>query len=68
MYLRHWWKDERLISPGNSTYNYNGNPADVIWVPDTYFENAQMTRTHAIMTENRRATIKANGDVYSSMR
>eukprot|EP00112_Aurelia_sp_Birch-Aquarium-sp1_P002757 Seg1305.7 transcript_id=Seg1305.7/GoldUCD/mRNA.D3Y31 product="Glycine receptor subunit alpha-3" protein_id=Seg1305.7/GoldUCD/D3Y31 len=68
MYLRHWWNDPRLRYPGSSSYNYNGNPADIIWVPDTYFENSKKAHTHAIMTENRRATISPNGDVYVSMR
>lgn len=68
MYLRHWWNDPRLRYPGSSSYNYNGNPADIIWVPDTYFENSKKAHTHAIMTENRRARISPNGDVYVSMR
>lgn len=68
MYLRHWWNDPRLLFNGNSSYNYNGNPADIIWVPDTYIENSKKTQLHKVMTENSRASIKPNGDVFVSMR
>lgn len=68
MYLRHSWNDPRLRFHGNHSYNYNGNPAELIWVPDTYFENAKKTHLHKVMTENSRAVIKPNGDVFVSMR
>ena len=68
MYLRHWWNDPRLKSDANFTYNYNGDPADIIWVPDTYFENSKKTVTHHVMTQNKRAIIKPNGDIFVSMR
>jgi len=68
VYLRHWWNDARLRHTGGSSYNYNGNPSDVIWVPDTYFENSKKIQLHKVMTENSRAVIKPNGDVFVSMR
>ncbi|XP_065064948.1 gamma-aminobutyric acid receptor subunit rho-1-like [Rhopilema esculentum] len=68
MYLRHWWNDPRLKSDANFTYNYNGDPADIIWVPDTYFENSKKTVTHHVMTQNKRAIIKPNGDIFVSIR
>eukprot|EP00112_Aurelia_sp_Birch-Aquarium-sp1_P021411 Seg5763.1 transcript_id=Seg5763.1/GoldUCD/mRNA.D3Y31 product="Glycine receptor subunit alphaZ1" protein_id=Seg5763.1/GoldUCD/D3Y31 len=66
--LRHWWNDPRLAYDNKTELNFNGNPASIIWVPDTYISNGIKTHTHKGVTGNFRTKIGPNGDVYLSAR
>ncbi|XP_065065175.1 gamma-aminobutyric acid receptor subunit rho-1-like isoform X2 [Rhopilema esculentum] len=66
-YLRHWWRDERLDF-GNEAFNFNGDPSDTIWVPDTFFPNAVDIKHHKTLTPSARTIIGPNGTVYTSIR
>eukprot|EP00112_Aurelia_sp_Birch-Aquarium-sp1_P018049 Seg425.4 transcript_id=Seg425.4/GoldUCD/mRNA.D3Y31 product="Gamma-aminobutyric acid receptor subunit rho-1" protein_id=Seg425.4/GoldUCD/D3Y31 len=66
-YLRHWWKDPRL-NFGSEVFNYNGDPSDMIWVPDTFFPNAVEAKSHKTLTTNTRTKFGPYGQVYVSTR
>ena len=66
-YFRNWWKDQRL-NFGETEFNFNGDPSDLIWVPDTFGQNAIQTTQHKTLTVNTRTKLGPNGSVYSSAR
>ena len=65
--LRQSWKDPRL-DLGENKLTLTVNPADYIWIPDTYFTNARNVHQYTVTKDNTRTVISKNGSVYLSYR
>ncbi|TNN37354.1 Gamma-aminobutyric acid receptor subunit rho-1 [Liparis tanakae] len=54
LYLRHYWKDERLSfrSNNNLSMTFDGRLVKKIWVPDMFFVHSKKSFTHDTTTEN----------------
>uniref|UniRef100_A0A671SXG5 GABA(C) receptor n=1 Tax=Sinocyclocheilus anshuiensis TaxID=1608454 RepID=A0A671SXG5_9TELE len=54
LYLRHYWKDERLSFPSNSNQSmtFDGRLVKKIWVPDIFFVHSKRSFIHDTTMEN----------------
>lgn len=69
MYFRQYWKDPRLVFPGlNQSVTFSGEIPDILWEPDTYFENGIRGRLHHLTTLNKYLRLYPDGRVLVSTR
>ena len=74
--LRQQWNDPRLkfAAPKTAsdlkylTFSREEKTNFPIWVPDTFFRNDKVARTHQVTVPNEYARIFKNGDVLVSQR
>ncbi|CAB1330648.1 unnamed protein product [Coregonus sp. 'balchen'] len=54
LYLRHYWKDERLSFPStnNQSMTFDSRLAKKIWVPDMFFVHSKRSFIHDTTTDN----------------
>nr|XP_020818734.1 gamma-aminobutyric acid receptor subunit rho-2 isoform X2 [Phascolarctos cinereus] len=70
LYLRHYWKDERLSFPSttNKSMTFDGRLVKKIWVPDVFFVHSKRSFTHDTTTDNIMLRVFPDGHVLYSMR
>lgn len=69
MYFRQYWKDTRLAIPGlNQSLTFSGELPDILWQPDTYFENGFNGRLHHLTVLNKYLRLYPDGRVLVSTR
>ena len=72
MFLRQWWRDERLDFTNNKTIfdKLELDPKNIenVWQPDTFFENEKKAMIHTVTTTNQLMHIYKDGTVVYSMR
>nr|XP_056712405.1 gamma-aminobutyric acid receptor subunit rho-2-like [Euleptes europaea] len=70
LYLRHYWKDERLAFPShtNKSMTFDGRLVKKIWVPDVFFVHSKRSFIHDTTTENIMLRVYPDGHVLYSMR
>ncbi|KAM6905908.1 gamma-aminobutyric acid receptor subunit rho-1-like [Lycodopsis pacificus] len=70
LYLRHYWKDERLSfrSNNNLSMTFDGRLVKKIWVPDMFFVHSKKSFTHDTTTENVMLRVYPDGKVLYSLR
>lgn len=67
LFLRQWWHDPRLTFSAGSV-NFNGNPKNLIWLPDMFIRNSRKTLTHKQTMETIRTKVDSDGTVFMSSR
>ncbi|KAI7804685.1 gamma-aminobutyric acid receptor subunit rho-2a isoform X2 [Triplophysa rosa] len=70
LYLRHYWKDERLsfASSTNKSMTFDGRLVKKIWVPDVFFVHSKRSFIHDTTTENIMLRVFPDGHVLYSLR
>ncbi|KAM6954595.1 gamma-aminobutyric acid receptor subunit rho-1-like isoform 2-T2 [Aplochiton taeniatus] len=70
LYLRHYWKDERLAFPSNTNQSmtFDGRLVKKIWVPDMFFVHSKKSFTHDTTTDNVMLRVYPDGKVLYSLR
>ncbi|NXJ21792.1 GBRR2 protein, partial [Dicrurus megarhynchus] len=70
LYLRHYWKDERLSFPStnNESRTFDSRLVKMIWVPDVFFVHSKSSFIHATTTDNIMLRVFPDGNVLYSMR
>uniref|UniRef100_A0A8D0G7P6 GABA(C) receptor n=1 Tax=Sphenodon punctatus TaxID=8508 RepID=A0A8D0G7P6_SPHPU len=70
LYLRHYWKDERLSFPSttNKSMTFDGRLLKKIWVPDVFFVHSKRSFIHDTTTDNIMLRVFPDGHVLYSMR
>ncbi|XP_005993470.1 gamma-aminobutyric acid receptor subunit rho-3 [Latimeria chalumnae] len=70
LYLRHYWKDERLSfsSSNNKSMTFDGRLVKKIWVPDVFFVHSKGSFIHDTTMENIMLRIYPDGNVLYSLR
>lgn len=70
LYLRHYWRDERLTFPSssNKSMTFDGRLVKKIWVPDVFFVHSKRSFTHDTTTDNIMLRVFPDGHVLYSMR
>ncbi|XP_056447123.1 gamma-aminobutyric acid receptor subunit rho-2a isoform X1 [Gadus chalcogrammus] len=70
LYLRHYWKDERLsfTSSTNKSMTFDGRLVKKIWVPDVFFVHSKRSFIHDTTTENIMLRVFPDGHVLYSLR
>ncbi|XP_038965309.1 gamma-aminobutyric acid receptor subunit rho-2 isoform X2 [Rattus norvegicus] len=70
LYLRHYWRDERLAFPSSSnrSMTFDGRLVKKIWVPDVFFVHSKRSFTHDTTTDNIMLRVFPDGHVLYSMR
>ncbi|XP_069562000.1 gamma-aminobutyric acid receptor subunit rho-1-like [Brachyistius frenatus] len=70
LYLRHYWKDERLSfrSNNNQSMTFDGRLVKKIWVPDMFFVHSKRSFTHDTTTDNVMLRVFPDGKVLYSLR
>ncbi|ELW59131.1 Gamma-aminobutyric acid receptor subunit rho-2 [Tupaia chinensis] len=70
LYLRHYWKDERLAFPStnNKSMTFDGRLVKKIWVPDVFFVHSKRSFIHDTTTDNIMLRVFPDGHVLYSMR
>nr|XP_057926431.1 gamma-aminobutyric acid receptor subunit rho-2-like isoform X2 [Doryrhamphus excisus] len=70
LYLRHYWKDERLAFPSstNKSMTFDGRLVKKIWVPDVFFVHSKRSFIHDTTTENIMLRVFPDGHVLYSLR
>lgn len=70
LYLRHYWKDERLSfsSKTNKSMTFDGRLVKKIWVPDVFFVHSKRSFIHDTTTENIMIRVYPDGKVLYSLR
>ncbi|XP_004696304.2 gamma-aminobutyric acid receptor subunit rho-1 [Echinops telfairi] len=70
LYLRHYWKDERLSFPGtnNLSMTFDGRLVKKIWVPDVFFVHSKRSFIHGTTTDNVMLRVQPDGTVLYSLR
>nr|XP_033794034.1 gamma-aminobutyric acid receptor subunit rho-2-like isoform X2 [Geotrypetes seraphini] len=70
LYLRHYWKDERLSfhSNSNKSMTFDGRLVKRIWVPDVFFVHSKRSFIHDTTTDNIMLRVYPDGQVLYSMR
>ncbi|GAB1288363.1 Gamma-aminobutyric acid receptor subunit rho-1 [Apodemus speciosus] len=70
LYLRHYWRDERLAFPSssNKSMTFDGRLVKKIWVPDVFFVHSKRSFTHDTTTDNIMLRVFPDGHVLYSMR
>ncbi|XP_072850079.2 gamma-aminobutyric acid receptor subunit rho-3 isoform X4 [Pogona vitticeps] len=70
LYLRHYWKDERLSFPStrNRSMTFDGRLIKKIWVPDIFFVHSKRSFIHDTTMENVMLRVYPDGNVLFSLR
>ncbi|KAM6912502.1 gamma-aminobutyric acid receptor subunit rho-2a [Xenentodon cancila] len=70
LYLRHYWKDERLAfsSSTNKSMTFDGRLVKKIWVPDVFFVHSKRSFIHDTTTDNIMLRVFPDGHVLYSLR
>ncbi|XP_030637290.1 gamma-aminobutyric acid receptor subunit rho-1 [Chanos chanos] len=70
LYLRHYWKDERLSFPSNTNQSmtFDGRLVKKIWVPDMFFVHSKRSFIHDTTTDNVMLRVYPDGKVLYSLR
>lgn len=70
LYLRHYWKDERLSfrSKTNKSMTFDGRLVKKIWVPDVFFVHSKRSFIHDTTTDNIMLRVFPDGHVLYSLR
>ncbi|XP_013999660.1 gamma-aminobutyric acid receptor subunit rho-1 [Salmo salar] len=70
LYIRHYWKDERLSfhSTTNKSMTFDGRLVKKIWVPDLFFVHSKKSFTHDTTTDNVMLRVYPDGKVLYSLR
>ncbi|XP_010888402.1 gamma-aminobutyric acid receptor subunit rho-3 isoform X2 [Esox lucius] len=70
LYLRHYWKDERLMfpSPSNMSRTFDGRLVKKIWVPDVFFVHSKRSFIHDTTMENVMIRVYPDGNILYSVR
>ncbi|XP_003258374.2 gamma-aminobutyric acid receptor subunit rho-1 isoform X2 [Nomascus leucogenys] len=70
LYLRHYWKDERLSFPStnNLSMTFDGRLVKKIWVPDMFFVHSKRSFIHDTTTDNVMLRVQPDGKVLYSLR
>ncbi|XP_012665404.1 gamma-aminobutyric acid receptor subunit rho-1 isoform X2 [Otolemur garnettii] len=70
LYLRHYWKDERLAFPStnNLSMTFDGRLVKKIWVPDMFFVHSKRSFIHDTTTDNVMLRVQPDGKVLYSLR
>ncbi|XP_060090477.1 gamma-aminobutyric acid receptor subunit rho-3 isoform X2 [Heteronotia binoei] len=70
LYLRHYWKDERLAFPStrNKSMTFDGRLIKKIWVPDVFFVHSKRSFIHDTTVENVMLRVYPDGNVLFSLR
>ncbi|XP_014350718.1 gamma-aminobutyric acid receptor subunit rho-2 [Latimeria chalumnae] len=70
LYLRHYWKDERLSFPSrtNKSMTFDGRLVKKIWVPDVFFVHSKRSFIHDTTTDNIMLRVLPDGQVLYSLR
>ncbi|XP_076128112.1 gamma-aminobutyric acid receptor subunit rho-1-like [Alosa pseudoharengus] len=70
LYLRHYWKDERLSFPSNKNQSmtFDSRLVKKIWVPDMFFVHSKRSFTHDTTTDNVMLRVYPDGKVLYSLR
>ncbi|XP_068199302.1 gamma-aminobutyric acid receptor subunit rho-2-like isoform X1 [Antennarius striatus] len=70
LYLRHYWKDERLAFPSstNKSMTFDGRLVKKIWVPDVFFVHSKRSFIHDTTTDNIMLRVFPDGHVLYSLR
>ncbi|XP_060591318.1 glycine receptor subunit alpha-3-like [Ruditapes philippinarum] len=71
VYLRMWWRDERLDFSGLSNISkleLDSKSLGNVWQPDIFFENEKRATVHSVTTTNKLVHILRNGTVVYSIR
>ncbi|KAI3367311.1 hypothetical protein L3Q82_008352 [Scortum barcoo] len=69
LYLRHYWKDERLsfTSSTNKSMTFDGRLVKKIWVPDVFFVHSKRSFIHDTTTDNIMLRVFPDGHVLYSL-
>ncbi|XP_020625862.1 glycine receptor subunit alpha-4-like [Orbicella faveolata] len=69
MYFRQYWKDPRLAFAGmNESVTFSGELPEIVWQPDTYFENGLSGKLHHLTVLNKYLRLYPDGRVLVSTR
>ncbi|XP_077631050.1 gamma-aminobutyric acid receptor subunit rho-3 isoform X1 [Crocuta crocuta] len=70
LYLRHYWKDERLSFPSttNKSMTFDHRLIKKIWVPDIFFVHSKRSFIHDTTVENIMLRVYPGGNVLFSLR
>ncbi|XP_026885730.2 gamma-aminobutyric acid receptor subunit rho-1 [Electrophorus electricus] len=70
LYLRHYWKDERLSFPSstNKSMTFDSRLVKKIWVPDMFFVHSKRSFIHDTTTDNVMLRVYPDGKVLYSVR
>ncbi|XP_062857928.1 gamma-aminobutyric acid receptor subunit rho-1-like isoform X2 [Trichomycterus rosablanca] len=70
LYLRHYWKDERLSFPSNTNHSmtFDSRLVKKIWVPDMFFVHSKRSFIHDTTTDNVMLRVYPDGKVLYSVR
>ncbi|XP_043542698.1 gamma-aminobutyric acid receptor subunit rho-2-like isoform X2 [Chiloscyllium plagiosum] len=70
LYLRNYWKDERLSFPSttNKSMTFDGRLVKKIWAPDVFFVHSKQSFIHDTTTDNIMLRIFPDGNVLYSIR
>lgn len=70
LYLRHYWKDERLSfqSTNNQSMTFDSRLVKKIWVPDMFFVHSKRSFIHDTTTDNVMLRVYPDGNVLYSLR
>ncbi|XP_043927696.1 gamma-aminobutyric acid receptor subunit rho-3 [Protopterus annectens] len=70
LYLRHYWKDERLAFPSsnNRSMTFDARLVRKIWVPDIFFVYSKRSFIHDTTKENIMIRVYPDGNVLYSLR
>ncbi|KAG8013333.1 Gamma-aminobutyric acid receptor subunit rho-1 [Nibea albiflora] len=69
LYLRHYWKDERLSFPStnNQSMTFDSRLVKKIWVPDMFFVHSKRSFIHDTTTDNVMLRVYPDGNVLYSL-
>lgn len=70
LYLRHYWKDERLAFPStnNQSMTFDSRLVKKLWVPDMFFVHSKRSFIHDTTTDNVMLRVYPDGNVLYSLR
>ncbi|MBN3321720.1 GBRR3 protein, partial [Atractosteus spatula] len=70
LYLRHYWKDERLAFPSsnNKSRTFDSRLVKKIWVPDVFFVHSKRSFIHDTTMENIMLRVYPDGNILYSVR
>uniref|UniRef100_A0A8C6S846 GABA(C) receptor n=1 Tax=Neogobius melanostomus TaxID=47308 RepID=A0A8C6S846_9GOBI len=70
LYLRHYWRDERLSFPSstNKSMTFDGRLVKKIWAPDVFFVHSKRSFIHDTTTDNVMLRVYPDGHVLYSLR
>ncbi|XP_034036452.1 gamma-aminobutyric acid receptor subunit rho-3-like [Thalassophryne amazonica] len=70
LYLRHYWKDERLSFPSrnNQSRTFDSRLVKKIWVPDVFFVHSKRSFIHDATMDNIMLRVYPDGNILYSVR